>query len=183
MILNIEKPIIITIKSEFDSYIVNKDSFGKAKQIIELIKGTKIVGFKWSGLNHNGTINEKALKEIICIKEDLLFFYGRAIDSTRDYKEAVDVLKKYSCSIDYITTSGGAETARDGLYNISWITWILKNKIIAGSRININNIDEVLTIKNLKGIHISKGSKKNGCLIEEIDVDLINKLKNKLNDY
>lgn len=176
----ISKPVIVTIKPEFDSYIVNSNSFNKAKQVIELIKGTQIIGFKWGGLNPNGTINEDALKEVINIKGNLLFFMSRAIDSTRDYKESIETLKKYSKSIDYITTSGGAETARDGLYNISWASKIFKNKIIAGSRININNIDSILETKNLRGIHVYKGAKINNNFLEEIDVYLINKMKDKL---
>lgn len=150
------KKIIVTLKLKSDTYQLKESDKEQLLHLLEMLNMVNVWGIKWSSLNESGSIDKDYLNWIIQNKGNLKLIYGRAIDSARDYQEAVMTLKEYKDDIEYITTSGGAEAAIDGLYNIEFASMKLPNKVIAGSRVDLKNINKFIN-SEVEGIHMYKG--------------------------
>lgn len=175
-------PVYVNLKINPNSYIISEKDYKRLPHILEIIKALNIEGIKWSGLKEDGTIDTVALEWIINNKNELKLIFGRAIDSARNYDEALDILENYIDDIEYIATSGGAETAIDGAYNIKKAANRFPNKVLAGSRISVDSIEQILEETNAAGVHMYKYLTSYNKELNEtcIDINLIKKLLLKL---
>ncbi len=176
------KPIIVNLKMKYDTYKVDDEDMSKIAQLLEIAKNfNNVKGIKWSGLTREGRIDIESLKKIIEMKGDLKLFFGRAIDSSRDYKEALEDLEPFINNIENIISSGGAESAIDGLHNLSIASEKFPGQVVACSKISLSNIDEIINdIDQLGGIYISKGVKDDFDVYGSVRKDLVQMAKDKI---
>lgn len=183
--LETNKPIIINLKFKYDSYQISKEDRKRTEHLVEIISNLKNVkAIKWSALDNKGSIDIEALKWIISIKNDLKLFFGRAVDSARDYEKSIDDLVPFIDDIDYVLTSGGSDSSLDGIENLKYAVKKLPNKIIACSKITVDNVEEILeNVDGLQGIHVSKGVKENFDISAKLSLSHVETIRKLLNEF
>lgn len=112
-------------------------------------------GMAFGALNKDCTINEEATKKMIalCHQYNKEFVFHRAIDQTKEYHQAIETLIKLGC--DRILTSGHADTVMKGLEELKTIQKKYGNQIeiLAGSGIEVANVQEVVSYTKVQQIH------------------------------
>ncbi len=172
----VDIPVYVMLRNLWDSYVYDEKEFRKILHQLEMIKLTKAKGIIFGSLNRDGTINEEQLKTIIDQKGSLELTFHRAIDSTIDYKQGIETLARYK-EIDYVLTSGHAERAMDGMFNLSMASRILTDKIMIGSGVTPKNCNEFLQIYNIKKLHIGNAVRINRNIVNRLDEEAIRALK------
>ncbi len=175
----VDIPVYVMLRNLWDSYVYDIEEFKIILQELEMIKLTKAKGIIFGSLNSDGTINEEQLKTIIAEKGTLELTFHRAIDSTVDYQQGIKTLSQFN-EIDYVSTSGHAEKAMDGMFNLSWASRILKEKIMVGSGVTPANCNEFLQIQNIKKLHAGTAVRINRNIFNELDKEAIYKMKEAL---
>ena len=72
---------------------------------LDMARAAGASGVVFGALNHDGTIDQSALKRVLVAAEGMDFTFHRAFDVTRDLDEALDVL--IDCGVPRVLTSGG----------------------------------------------------------------------------
>ena len=128
---------------------------------------TKANGIVFGALDKNGTIDINALKLIIANKGHLKLTLHRAIDVSTDIISSYHLLLDTQ-AVDWVLTSGGADTAMNGVNMIKQMISIGQNsanaRIIAGSGITPDNAKLIENSTGVTELHIGTGVRSDGRL-------------------
>ncbi len=135
-------PSYILIRPRLDSYNLSEQEFKEVLHLVGVANLSTAKGIS-VGLLKDGKIDREKLEKIIAMKGDLEIVFNHAIDSVYDYETELEYLINND-GIDYIQTSGSAETIFDGYKRILPFQDKLKDKLILGRSINPDNINQLI---------------------------------------
>lgn len=142
ILLSTKLPCYILIRPKLDSYNLTNEDFNLMLHIVELVKMTSAKGVS-IGLLKNGRVDKIRLEKIIKNKGHLELVFNHAIDSVYKYEEELEYLIDND-GVDWIQTTGSAETIIDGYSRITPLLGKIKNKLIIGRALDSNNIKTLL---------------------------------------
>ncbi len=169
-------PVYVMVRNLDETFVYDKKEFIKILKQIEVIKKTKTTGIVFGSLNSDGTINEDQLATVIAYKGKLELTFGRAIDSTINYQEAIATLNKFT-EIDYVLSSGHEVHAMEGKDNLTFAGNMLKEKVIAGAGVGPANCVELLKMPYIKKLHVGTSVRINHDIFDKLDIDAIQTIK------
>lgn len=173
-------PVVVMLRPHSKSFVY--DSYDKKVILddLEEIKKTKSYGIVFGCLTKDGNIDHDLLKEVIKNKGHLKITFHRAIDVAKDTIKAYSELRDYK--IDTILTSGGFSNALEGRDIINQMVKLGYSNILAGSGLSPDNIEEFISNSLVSEVHMGSGVKFRKDNLAEIDLDLIKKVKDILNE-
>lgn len=139
ILINTKLPCYVVIRPNLVSYNLSDEEFKKMLHHIEIVKISKAKGISL-GLLKDGKIDYQKLEKVIEIKGDLELIFNHAIDSTFDYETELKYLINNE-NIDWIETTGSAETIFDGYKRLIPFLNEIENKLMIGRAINVENIE------------------------------------------
>ena len=175
---NVKIPVNVMVRPHSKSFFYTKEDLEVIYADVIAIKETRANGIVFGALNEDMTINFEALKEVIKIKGPLDLTFHRALDNTKDIDTEFDKLIKYN--INTILTSGGKPRVVDSIEKINSFTekaTLENTSILAGSGLNLQNIEEFIKKTNVREIHFGSGVKYNRDNFKEIDPKAIKFIK------
>lgn len=174
-------PVYIMIRPHSYGYFYNdvdqEIMLDDIQKVVEL-GGTRIV---IGALTKDGSVDEIFIEEIIGKFPDLTITFHRAFDEVNDQMEAYETLAKYKENIKYILTSGGAANCLAGkdqlrkLINRS--VEVDGPKIMPGSGLNIENIQEIHHALKAKHYHFGTAVRVDQSLSNSFDPTALSEIK------
>lgn len=168
-------PVFVMIRPRGNDFCYSEKEFELMKQQIIDFKNAGADGFVFGILSRDNKVEINKNKELVELADGLPCTFHRAFDRVENWQEALeDVI---SCGFSTILTAGGKKTAMEGLEILKLMEKEAKNRIsiLVGGGVRSNNAKELS--KNFKYLH-SACVQKNS---EEVDVEEIRKIKNKIN--
>lgn len=148
-------PVRVLIRPRAGNYIYNDEEIEIMCSDIKLVKELGFEGVVIGALNDNGTLDTQAIKVMLKAGEGLKFTFHRAIDACVN---PFDTIEKLIClSFDKVLTSGCKPKAYDGIDMIRQFQILFGDRIniMAGSGININNIEIIANETGISNCHAS----------------------------
>ena len=148
-------PVNVIIRPRGGDFLYNNAEFEVMKQDVLKIKKLGANGVVFGMLTASGNINIKQVKEIKELASPLECTFHRAFDMCNDMFKALQQLKEIG--IQKVLTSGGKNTAYEGIDVLEQLVALAKNDIIImpGSGINDKNIKEIYIKTKAKEYHAS----------------------------
>lgn len=148
-------PVNVIIRPRGGDFLYNNAEFEVMKQDVLKIKKLGANGVVFGMLTASGDINIKQVKEIKELASPLECTFHRAFDMCNDMFKALQQLKEIG--IQKVLTSGGKNTAYEGIDVLEQLVVLAKNDIIImpGSGINDKNIKEIYIKTKAKEYHAS----------------------------
>ncbi len=175
---NVDVPVYVMLRPHSKSFVYDENDITKMLNDLNLIKKTKAKGIVFGALTSNNEIDEKLLKLIIKNKGHLKLTFHRAIDVSNDILKSLEILTKYD--IERVLTSGGKNTALEGINTITKMTKIANQNnisILAGAGLKKEVIKELLNKGTFNEVHLGSGVRFNYSNNEEINSTLISEIK------
>jgi len=153
VIYNLKIPVNVILRPRGGDFLYSDVEFEIMKQDVIKMKGLGINGIVFGILKTNGSIDFHRTKEIIDLVHPLESTFHRAFDMCRDYYLCLEQLKKLG--VTRVLTSGGKNTAYEGVHLLSKLVKAAENQIIImpGSGINELNIGDILVQTGAKEFH------------------------------
>ncbi len=142
VLINTKLPCYVLIRPKLDSYELDEEEFKLLLNIIGVVRLTTAKGIS-IGLLKDGKVDRDRLEKVIAVKGDLELVFNHAIDSTYNYEEEMDYLLSLD-GIDWVQTTGSAETIMDGYKRLKPYIEIAREKLIVGRAIDSVNIHTLL---------------------------------------
>ncbi len=179
IVVSVEIPSYVMIRPSSASYEFTDEEFTNMLHTIELCKIAGVKGIS-IGFLKEGKLDRERLQKIYDIKGDLEIVINRAIDSVINYEEEIEYLATNE-NIDYIQTSGAAETAFDGRFRFKPMMNKYPNKFVLSSGMNIDTIEKLLSEDIDRVIfQMNSGARKDGTFNTFLSFDKIKEVKDLL---
>lgn len=158
-------PIHVLIRPREGDFLYSEDEIKTMKENITICKQMNVDGVVFGALNSDGTINVTVMKQLIQHASSLQITFHRAIDMSVDSLAAIPILIQLGCS--RVLTSGGMDSAVEGLSTIKKMQEIASNKIIImpGGGITPNNVKTIVNVSGVIEIHASARSSSESKMI------------------
>ena len=156
-------PVHVMIRPHARSFVYDEEDVETMLADIGLCRELGVTGIVFGALTSQGTIDERLLGEVIKHKGDLALTFHRAFDASRDIEQALDVLNEYP-EVDSILTSGGADSAVEGLDRLVRLTERAIPTILPGAGIRPENVGQVRRALQCDWIHVGSGVRQNSKL-------------------
>jgi len=172
-------PVYVMLREKADNFIYSPEEFNLLLSQLEEIKQTKATGIVFGSLDVNLEINREQLQIIIDNKQHLQLTFHRAIDDAISYPKALAIIKEYS-EIDFLLSSGGEASAVEGFFNLAKASMLLGDKLLIGSKVNIDNANILLQLKHSTRIHVGTSIREENNILNKISRIKMNDLLNSL---
>lgn len=146
-----------------NNFVYNTEQINTILAELKYIRdNTNANGIVFGALDENHNLDVRLLECIIQNKGHLQLTFHRAIDVSCDIITTYQQLLTYP-EVDLVLTSGGRKTALEGIHTIKRMVQIhYKNRhnnaqIMAGSGINLYNIQQVMQQTNVNHVHLGTG--------------------------
>ena len=140
IIKNISIPVKVMIRERKGDFVYNEEEVSNMEKDIDLFKSIGVTEFVFGALTKSKRIDVDIIKRLIKKVKPMNVTFHKAIDFTDDIINQIKVLNQIG-GINSILTSGGKNTAEEGVEKINQIIKIFGSKfkiIAAGSITNIN---------------------------------------------
>ncbi|MGH9735317.1 MAG: copper homeostasis protein CutC [Candidatus Acidiferrales bacterium] len=144
----------VMIRPRGGDFCYTEDEFRIMELEIAAAKGFAADGVVWGILNEKGLIDELRMRTLIEQARPMKVTCHRAIDMSRDLSKSLETL--IDLGVDYVLTSGGRQTAREGSAAIARLVRAAKGRIsvMAGCGINERNVRRVIAETGVTEIHV-----------------------------
>ncbi|WP_421919223.1 copper homeostasis protein CutC [Marinifilum sp.] len=148
-------PVHVIIRPRGADFCYSNLEFECIKKDIQACKEHGVEGVVSGILLPNGRIDIARTKELIALARPMSFTFHRAFDMLESYLESMEEL--IELGVDRILTSGGMQTAEEGIELLSQLVRKAKGRIsiMPGSGVNDNNIKKLKEITGAKEFHCS----------------------------
>jgi len=148
-------PVFVIIRPRGGDFCYNEEEVAVMLRDIEMAKNLGADGMVLGCLNPDGSVDHETCSRLIEACGDLPVTFHRAFDMTRDPREALEAIK--ALGVSRLLTSGQKNKAIDGADLISELHKQAGGalKIMAGSGINENNINEMAQKTKIRAFHAS----------------------------
>lgn len=146
-------PLHVMIRPHVNGFVYGSEDFEVMKDDIIAALALGADGVVFGILQNDDTVDGERVAELIRVSRPLKVTFHRAFDCTPNASEALDTL--LSLSVDYILTSGQAETALDGAAQLQALQLQAGNRltILAGGGVRAHNVREILTRSGVREVH------------------------------
>lgn len=179
-------PVQVMVRPHSCSFLYQKEDVEIIKEDIKMMKELGVIGIVFGCLNHDGNIDEPLLEKVLEAAEGLDVTFHRAIDEANDLLHSYDVLCKYSGTIKRVLTSGGHNTAQDGLGELAKLMERQKQlngpKIMPGSGMSDSNLADIHSSLQAEEYHFGAGVRIGGSYCQPIDQEKIARVRDVLNE-
>lgn len=172
-------PVNIMVRPHARSFIYSAADMRIMQcEIDALLTHTKVNAIVFGSLTEKLTLNFKQLEAVIRQLEGTgceLTFH-RAIDVSINPVAAFEALQTYRDTVTRVLTSGGANTASEGLATlVKMQQFCLKGGaiLLPGSGINLDNVLQIIKETKPTELHIGTGVRKDGLLNAELFKQLL----------
>lgn len=157
-------PIHVMIRPREGDFCYSELEFRAMMMEIAEAKKAGMDGIVCGILTKKGMVDEKRLKILVEIAKPLNVTFHRAFDMSMNPEESLE--KLINCGVSRILTSGGKQTALQGIGMIRKLVKLSAGriKIMPGSGINEHNINELLQIEGIEEFHLSAKSYIKGAM-------------------
>lgn len=163
VIEHISIPVHVMIRPHTRSFYFNEDDVETMLADIGLCRELGVDGIVFGALTKDGAIDERILGEVIKHKGEMTLTFHRAFDVSRDVFESLDVLNDFP-EVDILLTSGGANTALDGIETLVKLNDQAEMTILPGAGITTETLPSLRERLNVDMVHIGNGVRTNGQL-------------------
>jgi copper homeostasis protein len=139
-------PIHVMIRPRGGDFVYSEAEFAEMEQAIDRCKALGVPGVVLGALSKSGTLD---LAHILALaaraKPEMLVVVHKCIDFTPDPAAAFDQLLEHDDLIDYVLTSGGKPTAKEGLPVLQYMIKQGRDriKVMAAGKITKDNLNEL----------------------------------------
>lgn len=163
VIEHVSIPVHVMIRPHTRSFYFNEDDVETMLADIGLCRELGVDGIVFGALTKDGAIDERILGEVIKHKGEMTLTFHRAFDVSRDVFESLDVLNDFP-EVDILLTSGGANTALDGIETLVKLNDQAEMTILPGAGITTETLPSLRERLNVDMVHIGNGVRTNGQL-------------------
>ncbi|ASN04175.1 copper homeostasis protein CutC [Virgibacillus necropolis] len=142
---------------------------------IRIVRELGATGIVLGTLNHNHTIDETALQNLLAAAGKLDVTFHRAFDEVIDQEAALTTLFEFP-QVNRVLTSGGKKSVIQATNQIKKLRRLTDNNpcnIIAGSGLSIDNVKEFIEETGIKEIHFGSGVRIGGNALKPIDPEKV----------
>lgn len=171
-------PVYVMIRPRGGNFIYSADEMDTMKTDIEICNQLNVDGIVFGILDEFSEVDIDKCKELLSLWNNKLATFHRACDETKDLDKSINTI--IELGFERVLTSGGRNTAIEGVWNILDLYKKYKDKIsiMAGSGITAENVH---LFSELDEIHSTcKAVKKEGGMFGNYmisDAELVKKLK------
>ena len=167
------------IRPKKGDFIYSLEDLKRMQSEIDMVRSFNIEGVVFGATLPSGALNWDLLEDLVSHSAGLNLTLHRAVDVINRTTESVQA--GIDLGFDTILSSGGKETALEGLSVLSEMQALANGKIniMPGSGINSINAKQILSNCHFDWIHSSCSTQKDAGRLT--DVQLINSLKNAIN--
>ncbi|NOU58584.1 copper homeostasis protein CutC [Marinifilum caeruleilacunae] len=148
-------PVHVIIRPRGADFCYSDLEFENIKKDILACKELGVEGVVSGILLSNGSIDIARNKELVELAKPMSFTFHRAFDMVENHAQALDQL--IEMGVDRILTSGGMQTAEEGIDLLKKLVDQAEGRIVImpGSGVNENNIGKLKEITGAKEFHCS----------------------------
>lgn len=149
-------PIHVMIRPRGGDFVYSAAEFAEMAQAIDRCKALGVPGVVLGALTEAGTLDlEHILALAARAKPEMLVVVHKCIDFTPDPAAAFDQLLEHDDLIDYVLTSGGKPTAKEGLPVLQYMIEQGRDriKVMAAGKITKDNLAELSTALGAPAYH------------------------------
>lgn len=156
--------LFVMIRPRGGDFLYSGDEYEIMKADIMAAKRAGADGVVFGILTSDGRIDTTRCTELIQLARPLQVTCHRAIDMTKDIVQALEDC--IGCGFDRILTSGGNSKAIEGIESIKRLQERAggRIKIMAGSGINEENVNELINKTGISEIHFSAASQRDSAM-------------------
>lgn len=139
-------PIHVMIRPRGGDFVYSAAEFAEMEQAIDRCKALGVPGVVLGALTEAGTLDLKPILALAArAKPEMLVVVHKCIDFTPDPAAAFDQLLEHDDLIDYVLTSGGKPTAKEGLPVLQYMIEQGRDriKVMAAGKITKDNLAEL----------------------------------------
>ncbi len=139
-------PIHVMIRPRGGDFVYTAEEFAQMEREIAYCKAQGVPGVVLGALKPNGELDlENILKLAALAKPEMLVVVHKCIDYTPDPAAAFEQLLAHHELIDYVLTSGGKPTAREGMPVLQQMVKMSEGriKVMAAGKITKENLEEL----------------------------------------
>jgi copper homeostasis protein len=146
--------IQVMIRPRGGDFLYDEDEFRTMRRDIELAKTLRADGVVLGLLDVNGNVDVQRTRELVEVSRPLAVTFHRAFDMTSDLFRALEDI--CAAGVDRVLTSGGKQTAQEGLATIKELVQRAKGRIVvmAGSGIKPKNARSLIESTGVGEIHV-----------------------------
>ena len=151
-------PIHVMIRPREGDFCYSEKEFESMLLDVAAAKIAGMEGVVAGILNPDGTVDEERMSILVETAAPMNVTFHRAFDMTENQHEALEAIIDAGCS--RILTSGGKQTALDGIENLASLVKKAGNRIsvMPGSGVNFKNIKQIAEITGANEMHLSARS-------------------------
>ena len=172
-------PVYSMIRPRAGNFVYTELEIRAMEADIRSIRNAGLAGVVFGCLNDDKTLDKKSLSRLCEFSRGLGMTLHRAVDDMRSPHEAVG--HAIELGFERILSSGGAETAVEGIQELQKMVSLSKGKIeiMAGSGVSHASVDKLSSI-NIHSFHASCRSDGNKVGAVCIDIQKLNRLQSVL---
>lgn len=139
-------PIHVMIRPRGGDFVYSAAEFTEMEQAIDRCKALGVPGVVLGALTEAGTLDLGSILALAArAKPEMLVVVHKCIDFTPDPAAAFDQLLEHDDLIDYVLTSGGKATAKEGLPVLQYMIEQGRDriKVMAAGKITKDNLAEL----------------------------------------
>ena len=143
----------VLIRPRAGDFVYSDDEIAIMSKDIAIAKDFGVDGIVTGALTSEGDVDAALMAELIAMASPMKIGFHRAFDRVRDQDEALELL--VSLQIDFILSSGAAETAAKGAERIKSLVERAGDRIgvIAGGSITKANVAELVRTTGVASVH------------------------------
>ena len=155
VVSQLQIPVYVLVRPRGGDFCFTNDEFKVMLRDIEWCKQSGVKGIVSGALTPHREIDSERMPVLINATENMDFTFHRAFDVLKNPFDELAQLKSYGCK--RILTSGGKETAYNGIENISLLVKEFPGQvsIMPGGGVNEENIREIILKTGINEIHFS----------------------------
>lgn len=169
-------PVHVMIRPHAHSFVYSEDDKETILADIGLCRELGADAIVFGALTADGQVDEGLLGEVIKHKGEMSLTFHRAIDEAKDIMQAVEVLNDFP-EIERILTSGGAQTASEGINQLEKMHQHTSIELLAGAGITAENVHLFVERLGASFVHIGNGVRTNGQLDQKKFKQVLSQMK------
>jgi copper homeostasis protein len=149
-------PIHVMIRPRGGDFVYSAAEFTEMEQAIDRCKALGVPGVVLGALTEAGTLDLGSILALAArAKPEMLVVVHKCIDFTPDPAAAFDQLLEHDDLIDYVLTSGGKATAKEGLPVLQYMIEQGRDriKVMAAGKITKDNLAELSSALGAPAYH------------------------------
>ena len=151
---NISIGLNIMIRPRAGDFCYTDKEFAVMKEDVTLAKRLGADGVVFGMLRSDGSLDSDRLRTLLDLARPMSVTFHRAFDATADLPMALEEI--VSLGINRVLTSGGQETALEGIEMIRRLVQQVRRRVqvMAGSGVNERNVGEIIKHGDVEEVHV-----------------------------